>query len=547
MHLGRSRRIALFTGLGACTGSPEPDANDSTAADTTATATAPSTGDDATPSTDGDATSDASTDLGDSSSDPSTDDGSTSDTGDDPPPGPLGICDDDGVCSFPETCSTCPDECGSCEVADLPNQRAKYVDQACDQPGDGLVDSCAAAPGAPGRFDDLQVGLDSLEPGDTLFVHPGDYWRQGDSYRIAGLGTEAAPIVITAANPDAPPVIHSWDPAAPNDNASSHTAIGGAEQDISWIIVDNLVINGLIRLHGDHTRIQNVECYHGWEVCDGNWSCIRLEGSTDGVAHHNYVHDVFDTTGHCSDDPGDSPPRESGLKEFDGVRTIWEFNTIVDTARGGYDLHRSSVDSIARFNLFRNAGPGSSIRMNRTGNQTAYGNVVLGGGTCIDFVAEDPGDGFTNVIDHNTCLFTSAGVYFNGFAPATVTHNVFVGIGPADADNVMLAAAPPEDGVPHLVDHNAYDASSEWTQQMYEYPYWDSLTQWQADTQYDAHSIAASGGACNFTDVPTDANDGDFDLSVTTGSCIDLAADGGAVGACAVTSCVGHDCSACGF
>jgi hypothetical protein len=490
-------------------------------------------------------------DASDGGSDPdggdadSDDDGAgSSDDGGDPPPPPVGICDEDGTCSFPETCSTCPDECGSCDVSELPDQRAKYVDQACAEPGDGLVDSCADGAGQPGRFVDLQVALDSLEPGDTLYVHPGDYWRPDGAYQISGLGTEAAPIVITAAIADDPPVIHSWNPAAPEDNSQSHQAIGGAEENISWIIVDNLVIDGLLRLHGDHVRVQNVECRHGWEVCDGNWSCLRLEWCVDCVAHHNWVHDVVDTTQHCN---GEWAPREAGLKEFDGVRTIWEFNTIEDTAQWGYDLHRSSIDSIARYNLFRNAGPNVAIRMNRTGNMSAYGNVVLGGGGCVQFVAEDPGDGFANFIDHNTCLFTTAGLYFPGFAPATVTNNAFGWIGPGSADNVIIAAAPPEDGLPHVVDHNAYDANSMWTTQMYEAEYAESLAQWQEMTDYDDASIAAPGGPCTFVDAPTDADDTEFDLTIAEGACLDLGERGEPVGACAVTSCVGHDCSGCGF
>jgi hypothetical protein len=530
--------VACTPGAGATDGTASLGSDDDGTADDTS-GSASSTGDD-------DPSAEASDDVVDdgSSEDEGEDEGGSSESGDPPPP-PVGICDGDGTCSFPETCSTCPDECGSCDIDDLPDQRAKYVDQSCDQPGDGLVDECARSAGGPGRFVDLQVGLDSLVPGDTLFVHPGDYWRPDDAFRIQGLGTESAPIVITAAVPTDPPVLHSWDPAAPDDNSRSHPALGGAEQDISWIIVDNLVIDGLLGLHGDHARVQNVECRHGWEECDGNWSCIRLEWCTDCVAHHNYVHDVVDTTGQCTG--GEYAPREAGFKEFDGVRTIWEFNTVADTAQWGYDLHRSSTDSIARYNLFRNAGWNTSIRMNRTANMSAYGNVVLGGGACIDFVNEDAGDGFANLIEHNTCLFTGAGLQFNGFAPATVVHNVFGWIGPGDADNVIIAAAPPEDGVPHLVDHNAYDDNSLWVTQKYDAPYAATLAEWQASTEYDDHSIVAPAGPCTFVDPPADSADAEFDLTIAEGECATLGDEGQPVGACALTACVGHDCSGCGF
>jgi hypothetical protein len=466
--------------------------------------------------------------------------GGSSETGEEPPL-PSGICNDDGQCGFPETCSTCPDECGSCDVSELDGQRAKYVDQACATAGDGLVDRCAASDGGPGRFDDLQVALDSLVAGDTLYVHPGDYFRPGAPFTIQGMGTADAPIVVTAADRDAPPVIHSWDPADPTNNALSHAALAGAEEPIAHIVVDHLSIDGLLTIHGDHTRIQYVECTHGWEVCDGNWSCLRLGYCEDCNVHHNWVHDVQDATNHCNGKPG---PREAGLKEFDAQRAIWEFNTVENTEQWGYDLHRSSADAIARFNLFRNAGSNGSIRMNRSGNMSAYGNVVIGGGTCIDFVPEDPGDGYENLIEHNTCVSTQAGIMFTPFAPTTVVGNVLGGLADGTADWVNLAAPDPEDGMPHVVDYNAYDTRSQWTTQMYEYPYAETLEEWQASTDYDDHSIAAEGGACTFVDPPTER--GEFDVTIAEGPCATLTEDGGPAGACAITACVGHDCAGCG-
>ncbi len=454
------------------------------------------------------------------------------------------ICNEDGSCAFPETCNTCPDECGSCDVADLVGQQAKYVDGSCQHPGDGLSDGCASGPGQPGRFNDLQAALDTLAAGDTLYVHPGDYFRPGDAFRIQGVGTASAPIVITAADPSQRPVLHSWDPTDPTDNALSHPALGGAEEPIAHVVVDHLEIRGLLWIHGDFTRVQNVVCSHGWEVCDGNWSCIRLEYCNDCVAHHNLVRDVVDTTGHCASSP--NPPREAGFKEFNGVRTIWELNTVVNTAHWGYDLHRSSVDSIARFNLFRNAGPNTSIRMNRTGNQSVYGNVVIGGGGCVELVSEDPGDGYSDLVAHNTCLFTSAGLYLSPHAPATVTHNVLGFLDPGNADLVNLALPTPADGVPHFADRNAYDASSLWVTEIYEAPYAATLAEWQAATDYDDASIAAPSGPCAFVDAPESEDDDTFDLTIERGACATLSEAGGPIGACAIAPCVGWSCEGCG-
>ncbi len=543
MHRCHFTALALLLACGTTGGSnPHPGETtnfDATDGEDTDGASGSPTSSDAT----GAATAGPTTGASEDSGSESGSDSDTGDTGIDPPL-PEGICNDDGECAFPETCSTCPDECGSCDIEDLDDQRAKYVDQACATAGDGLVDSCAASNGAPGRFNELQVALDSLEPGDTLYVHPGDYFRPGEPFRVHGVGTANAPIVVTAANPDDPPTIHSWDPSDPTNNAASHAALVGAEEPIAHVIIDHLRIEGLLSLHGDHTRVQYVECTHGWEGCDGNWSCIRFGWCTDCTAHHNWVHDVFDTTNHCN---GDYDPREAGLKEFDGVRTVWEFNTVENTERWGYDLHRSSVDSIARFNLFQNAGSSVSIRMNRTGNQSAYGNVVIGGGTCIQLVPEDAGDGFADVVDHNTCLHAQIGVSLSPFAPATVTHNVFGGMAPGGTETVNIVVPDAEDGTPHFIDHNAYDATSYWVTYMYDSPYAHSLEDWQESTDYDDRSIAAEGGACTFVDPPTDADDTDFDLTIADGPCATLSDESGPVGACAVTACVGHDCRGCGF
>lgn len=456
----------------------------------------------------------------------------------------MPICNDNASCAYPETCNTCPDECGSCDVADLTSQQAKFVDGSCAHAGDGWSDACATGAGQAGRFNDLQVALDSLVAGDTLYVHPGDYFRSGDAFRVQGIGTAASPIVITAADPTTPPVIHSWDPAAPGDNGASHPALTGAEEPVAHIVIDHLHIDGLLALHGDHMRAQNVVCTHGWGSCDGNWSCLRLEFCNDCVAHHNLVHDVFDTTGLC--DGAGFDPRESGLKEFTCERTIWELNTITDTERWGYDLHRSSLDSVARFNLFQNAGSSVSIRMNRTGNQSAYGNVVIGGGSCIQLVGEDAGDGFANLVNHNTCLFSASGLYLNPHAPTTVAHNVLGHLASGTANLVNIALPPAEDGIPHQADRNAYDTSSWWVTEIYNAAYAHTLGEWQGSTSYDAHSIAGAGVACSFVDEPSGADDAEFDVTIDGGPCATVSESGGPIGACAIADCVGRRCEGCG-
>ncbi|HZO15368.1 MAG TPA: hypothetical protein VFB62_18970 [Polyangiaceae bacterium] len=444
------------------------------------------------------------------------------------------FCNADGACAWPETCGTCPMECGSCDVTARTNQRAKYVDRACAEHGDGLADSCAAGPGQPGRFNDLQLAIESLVAGDTLYIHPGDYFQPAAAFGPGDNGVHGepdAPIIITASDRANPPTIHSWNPSAP-DNASSHTALAIPGEDV---IIDHLRIDGVAIVWGTRVQLQYIECTHGWEVCDGNWSCLRAEWCTDCRIHHNYVHDVVDVTNKCN---GEWEPREAGLKEFDGERNIWEFNTIESAARWGYDLHRNSLDTIVRFNQFQGFGSWA-INIERATNNQIYGNLIVGAAGCMDVggLNEQQQVPHHDLIHHNTCFSAGTGFHVGGEIQTELYDNITAALASGGSESVNVALP----GASQSSDCNAWDASSWFSSLLYE-AYYHSLAEWQVATGLDAASIAAPGGACTFVDAPASVDDAEFDLHVASGDCATLGCDGREVGPFGITNCVGHDC-----
>lgn len=470
------------------------------------------------------------------------------------PPIDVALCDDDGACDGSETCATCPAECGSCDIGRYADQRAKYVDESCAVMGDGLLDECATGAGGPGRFNELQAAIDTLVAGDTLYIHPGDYWRDRagtreyeGTYTVHGgsSGTPERPVILTARFPDDPPTIHSCDPASPANCPTPALSTHG-EEAVHDVIFDHLRIRGRAQLWGaTRSVMQHLECSFGWGACgDGNWACLRIEGSTDCAARFNHVHDVAGDSecGACGG-PGSCPgfpDRGSGLKEFTSSRSMWEFNTVEGAPSWGYDHHRNSVDMTIRFNVFRDVG--SAIHSERGRNHAIYGNVILARSACVDLegVNEASVGPHVDLVHHNTCGFAALAISIDPAHEATIESNANFSLPPGgtEAGNVNAAAA----GTLHELDCNAYDRASIYHAGLYDTGMrYETLAAWQA-LGVDETSIDAEGGACTFVDPPAGLEDASFDLHVAGGACDTLACDGGVVGVYGVTDCVGHRC-----
>ncbi|MBL8954819.1 MAG: right-handed parallel beta-helix repeat-containing protein [Myxococcaceae bacterium] len=456
-------------------------------------------------------------------------------------------CTPNGQCVWPETSSTCPQDCGSSDVASFTQQRAKYIDRACALNGNGLADTCATSPGGAGRFNELQAAISSLVGGDTLYIHPGDYWRVPTEeerdwagiYVIETINgtapTAQRPIIITARFVANPPTLHSWNPAiAPGStrvNARPALAIRS-----SHTIADHLRIVGRIGISGTQgSRIQHCDVRFGWGLCDGNWAGIRVDGANGAVVHHNFVHDVTDDS-MCND----IADRPSGLKEFSSDRTVWEFNTVRNTGYWGYDLHRDSTRSAIRYNKFENVAE-SSIRIARGPDSQVIGNIVVGSGQCLELEEIQPATPATDIVANNSCFFAGFSWVIDGAHAnhsARLENNIAHARMGGERYNVVLGA-----GASRVADRNAYDSNGRFCRRLYvdEDPCEMTLAAWQA-TGRDPNSISATGGACTFVDAPTGPTDTTYDTHVMGGPCATLGTNGQQVGPYGVTSCVGHVC-----
>lgn len=187
----------------------------------------------------------------------------------------------------------------------------------------------------------------------------------GGIFTVENPGAVDRPIVITARFRDDAPTIHSCDPTDLARCPMPALAVYG-----DHVIVDHLAIRGRVQVWGaTESTLQYLDCTHGWGACgDGNWSCLRIEGCVGCTAHHNYVHDVSGAGAGEACPAGmtsDLSDRGAGLKEFQSVDTIWEFNTVERVPQWSYDLHRNSVNTTVRFNDFP-AFPINAINVDRS-------------------------------------------------------------------------------------------------------------------------------------------------------------------------------------
>ena len=451
-------------------------------------------------------------------------------------------CNHDGICGWPETCNTCSD-CHSCDIRSYTGQRAKYIDQDCQFNGDGLSDSCASSDGGNGRFNELQSAINSLVAGDTLYIYPGDYYRPRQAghsgiYDIfeQSSGTTDNPTIITSRFRDNPPVLHSTDPDG--GSTESRPAITTHwDHDVGYVIIDGIKVRGLAQITGNNNKLQNIQCTYGGGACDGNWACLRIEWCTNCIAHHNFVHDV-DDAGFCGMEP--TLVRPCGLKEFSSTRSIWEFNTVRNSLQWGYDLHRNSVNTTIRYNLFENPGYGNGIRIHRSRNNYIYGNLIImdGGGACIKvrMLNEQSSGEHSNLIDHNTCIYPGLGINTCEDITSQITNNLFYGVGTQRIEQGNTAASGENN-----INHNAYDSNGYYHNGLYLSLDYSTLESWQTATGYDLNSYESAVSYCQLADAPTSASDFDYNASVT-GNCLTASSTGGQVGVYGITDCVGHTC-----
>ncbi len=456
------------------------------------------------------------------------------------------LCHIDGACVWPETSSVCPSDCGTIGIEKYTNQTAKYIDQTCSFNGDGSSDVCATSNGGQGKFNELQSALDSLTAGDTLYVYPGNYWRDGRPgyweasnktmgiYEVEASGEEGNPIIITAYDQLHPPVFQSFGPGGIADRIANSNAAIASTYGTHHLIFDHLFIDGAILLTGHHNIVQFTEGVRGWGDCpsDGNWSVFVMKSCDNCVTHHSYAHDIEGFKGQCPayDDRG------AAFKEFTSNHAIWEFNTSRDSTYYTVDMHRGSQNSTLRFSVLeKSSNAWSPIHFGDDHrNAYVYGNIIIqepGGSECVQ-TQHNGGDAFH--FYNNLCLFSDSGFGLNNtteFHNKKVIDNIFHAM---SSQNMIM-----ENNANNSLDYNIYTPGAIYSRSRWDGPNYYSLSDWQSVTPFDDHSQETT---CDFIDTPTNVDDFTYNLDIETGACMTASSTGGKVGPYGLVSCVGHTC-----
>ncbi len=288
--------------------------------------------------------------------------------------------------------------------------------------------------------DDLWATLQSLQAGDELIVHAGDYNIPG-FVDIVLPGSEALPIIIRAADGETA-VIHG----IPEQNTFN---ISG-----SWYTLRGLEIVG--GSHGvrigtsDHAVFEDLDI-HG--TADVGISCNRPDNMYEAITiRHNHIHD----TG-----MGGGPGEGMYLGCNDGACVMWdslvEFNWVHDTANGdqgdGIEYKTGSYNTIIRHNVVYNTKyPGITLYgtqgkaqnlvegnvvwnamdngIQTVGDVTVRNNIVLNSGASGIAAKASQGEQVVNlVMVHNTVIGAGdvclRGNNFDVGGAITIANNAF--------------------------------------------------------------------------------------------------------------------------
>lgn len=268
--------------------------------------------------------------------------------------------------------------------------------------------------------DDLWAALKTLQPGDEVIVHAGDYDVPG-FVDIALPGTEDQPIVIRAADGETP-VIHGI------DSQNTFNVSG------SWYTLRGLEIDG--GSHGvrlgtsSHATLVDLDIH---STADVGISCNRPDNTYEAITiRHNHIHDTGMGGG-----PGEG--MYLGCNNGDCVMfdSLIEFNYVHNTASGeqgdGIEFKTGSYNTIIRHNVVHDTRyPGITLYGTQgKARNTVEGNVVWN--------AEDNGIQTVGDVDlRNNIVFDTGASGIAAKASQgepvvnlTIAHNTVIGAGDA--------------------------------------------------------------------------------------------------------------------
>jgi poly(beta-D-mannuronate) lyase len=268
----------------------------------------------------------------------------------------------------------------------------------------------------------LAGAVTAAKAGDCLVLADGTY----GGFTISAKGTEAAPVVVKAANRGK---------VVMTANVSMMAA--------AYVVVEGFSFTGMASASAtdsDHCRITRSRFQAGVARAGGTSKYTRIDHNefgpkSTGDGHyvhatnmseftqidHNYLHDA--TGGGSSRDAaslGCCGP------EFDYHETgnVFEYNLMVNCSSDAEYISIKSSANTIRYNTFRRNGGTLTLRAGR--KSQIYGNYFFGGGGIRAY--EDDHKIFNNYIETGTALLANGNG--GGHAPlknAVIVHNTFLG------------------------------------------------------------------------------------------------------------------------
>jgi hypothetical protein len=351
-----------------------------------------------------------------------------------------------------------------------------------------------ANPGTEARpWKDACHAAQQLQPGDTLIVKAGRYYRHTGKRYEAGIqttrgGTAEKPIVLKAHPGDEVVLMGGPTPETPAGRFRNPAVGAGGDH----VVIDGFRIYGAVGLWSvKDCIVRNCEM---WGGNDGEFNCcVRLERAERCRIENNIIHD----------NDGRVPAPAAGgrlnmplVMEYDSRACVIEHNEFYNAAGAAVFLKDNPVDCVVRRNLFWGTGGGVTGPVQDTGeNLLIEGNVFRGLTTAAVYAHCDL-KGLT--VRHNTFVdnATDVATWTSGTAEIRVCSNLFVhtAAGQRFVNVEPHGSDANRDGALTKVllwDYNGYAGPAVWRVAYRVVA--ESLPRWQAygDYGFDAHSLAA--------------------------------------------------------
>lgn len=371
-------------------------------------------------------------------------------------------------------------------------------------------------PGSEERpWKDAFHAAQQLQPGDTLVVKAGHYYRRTGKRYEAGIhtargGTAEKPIVLKAHRGDE--VVMMGGPTLDTPAGRFTNPAIGAGGD--HVVIDGFRIYGAVSLWSvKGCTVRNCEL---WGGNDGEFNCcVRLEHAERCIIENNIIHD---------NDARVPAPGAGGrlnmplIMEYDSSKCVFRNNEFYNAAGAAVFLKDNPVGCVVRRNLFWGSGGGVTGPVQDTGESLLIEGNVFRGLSASAVHAHCALKGLTvcsnTFVDNATDISTwTAGtrdirIYNNIFSHASPAQR-FLRVEPHGSDVHRDSALTNVE----LYDYNSYFGPAEWEVAYRTVAH--SVKEWREYGPYgfDRHSIAADPGFVDSEDDDSEDPDSEDDDS----------------------------------